>query len=395
MSDFIKEGKSGGFRTVFMREWKRIADSRVCLWGIFGIMFISTFILLYMMNTGLPTQIPIAVVDMDNSLTSRELIRQLDGFPKTDVSMKTFTFTEARVAMERNEVYAILTIPENFAVDAASGKQPKLVYYTNNAFLINGSLLFQDLKTISVMASASVGIQLVQGKGGSTAQAMSIAQPIAVESHPLNNPWLNYSVYLNNMTLPGIMQLIILMFTVSCFGSEIKSGTGKELLALSGNSSWKMVLGKILPYSIIFIAMALAIMSILYGINGFPLNSGFWSMFLGWIGLIIASQGFALIIFAVFRNYRFSVSIACLIGMLSIPLSGFTFPVSSMSGILQAITNLTPLRHFFLIYTDQALNGLGFAYSAIHYAVLLTFGLLGMLMFKRVRDIVENDVYMP
>lgn len=384
-----------GFTTVFKRECRRIAESRICRWGIFGMMFTAMIVLLSMMDKGLPTQIPIAVVDQDNSATSRELIRQLDGFPKTDVVLKAYTFTEARTAMERGNVYAILTIPENFAVDATLGKQPKLVYYTNNAFLINGSLLFQDMKTISAVASASVGIKLIEGKGGTSAQAMSIAQPIAVEAHPLSNPWLNYSVYLNNMTLPGVMQLIILMFTVSCFGSEIKSGTGKELVKLSGNSTWKTVLGKIFPYTVIFTLFALLIMSILYGINGFPLNSGFWSMFLAWVGLIIASQGFGLVIFAVFRNYRFSVSIACLIGMLSIPLSGFTFPVSSMSGILQAITNLTPLRHFFIIYVDQALNGLAFAYSAIHYAILLSFGLLGMLMFRRVRNIVEYDVYKP
>lgn len=348
-----------------------------------------------MMNKGLPTEIPIAVVDADNSATSRELVRQLDGFPKTDVKIKEFTFTEARKAMERGEVYAILTIPENFAVDASLGKQPKIVYYTNNAFLINGSLLFQDLKTASVMASASVGIQLVQGKGGTSEQARAVAQPIAVESHPLNNPWINYSVYLNNMTLPGILQLIVFMFTVSCFGSEIKSGTGDILVRLSGNSTWKTMLGKLLPYTIIFISLALMIMSILYGINGFPLNSGFWAMFAAWVALIIASQGFALILFAVFRNYRFSVSVACLVGMVSIPLSGFTFPVRSMDGILQAISNLAPLRHFFLIYVDQGLNGFSIGYSAVQYAILLGFALLGVLMFRRVRNIVEKDEYRP
>ncbi len=384
-----------GFSVVFRREWRRIATSRICLWGIFGVMLLTTVVLLYMMDKGLPAEIPIAVVDLDNSVTSRELLRQLDGFPKTEIALKALTFTEARKAMERGDVYAILTIPEDFAVDAASGKQPKIVYYTNNAFLINGSLLFQDLKTISVMASASVGIKLVEGKGGTPEQAMSVAQPIVVESHPLNNPWLNYSIYLNNMTLPGVMQLLILMFTVSCFGSEIKSGTGKELVELSGNSTWKTVAGKILPYTIIFTAFALMIMSVLYGINGFPMNSGFFPMLLAWIALIIASQGFALTIFAVFRNYRFSVSVACLIGMLSIPLSGFTFPVSSMDGVLQALTNIAPLRHFFMIYLDQALNGLAFGYSAIHYAILLAFGAIGMGMFKPVRSIVENDVYKP
>ena len=42
-----------------------------------------------LMHEGLPTDLPIAVVDMDNSATSRNLIRQLDAFEQTEVYMKT------------------------------------------------------------------------------------------------------------------------------------------------------------------------------------------------------------------------------------------------------------------------------------------------------------------
>ena len=44
-----------------------------------------------LMHEGLPTDLPIAVVDMDNSATSRNLIRQLDAFEQTEVYMKTMS----------------------------------------------------------------------------------------------------------------------------------------------------------------------------------------------------------------------------------------------------------------------------------------------------------------
>jgi ABC-2 type transport system permease protein len=384
-----------GFIAVFRREWIRIAHSKVCWWGIFGISIIALVVFICMMNSGLPSKIPIAVVDLDNTSTSRALIRQLDAFSKTDIKYKSLSFREARLLMERNAIYAILSIPENFARDAASGNQPLLVYYTNNAFFINGSLVFQDLKIITTLASASVGLQIGTAKGYTEGQLKPVLQPIAVEAHPLNNPWLNYSIYLNNVILPGILQIVILMFTISAFGSEIKSGTSRYLIALSENSTCKMMIGKLLPYTIIYIGLSLLYMSVLYKYSAFPLNSGFMPMFLNYICLILASQGLGVILLGIFHNYRFSISVGCLIGVLSIPISGFTYPVGAMSNIIQALCNLFPLRHFFLIYAAQGLNGYPIGYSAYHYAILLVFFALSILLWKRIRHAAEEGIYRP
>ena len=67
-----------------------------------------------LMHEGLPTDLPIAVVDMDNSATSRNLIRQLDAFEQTEVYMKTMSFTEARQEMQKGNVYGIFYIPSGF-----------------------------------------------------------------------------------------------------------------------------------------------------------------------------------------------------------------------------------------------------------------------------------------
>lgn len=131
-----------GILAIFKREWLRISTSKICIWGLFVTPLLSLVILMWMMSSGLPSRIPIAVVDLDNTTTSRSLVRQLDAFEKTDVKYKSLSFKEAREMMQRMEVYAVLTIPKDFAKDAVSGNRPKLVYYTNNAFLISGSLLF-------------------------------------------------------------------------------------------------------------------------------------------------------------------------------------------------------------------------------------------------------------
>ncbi len=382
-----------GILAIFKREWIRISSSKICIWGIFVAPLLSMIILMWMMSAGLPSRIPIAVVDLDNTTTTRSLIRQLDAFEKTNIKYKSLSFKEARHQMERMEVYAVLTIPKDFTKDAISGNRPKLVYYTNNAFLISGSLLFQDLKTISTLASASVGLKTATAKGYTENQIMPILQPITIDAHPTGNPWLNYSVYLNNVLLPGILQLIILMFTVSAFGSEIKLGNGQKLMAMGDNSIIKVMIGKLLPYTIIYMGIALLFMAVLYYINQFPLHNGFWPMFFNYVCLILAAQGAGVILLGIFRNYRFALSIASLIGMVSFSITGFSFSTLAMDGSLSALSNLFPLRHFFLIYVDQALNGIAVGYSMYHYAALLGFVLLSIFFFGTVRKLLKDNVY--
>lgn len=382
-----------GFRVVFIRECKRIISSKICIWGMIIAPLLTFAILMYMMSAGLPTKIPVAVVDLDNSSTSRALVRQLDAFAKTDIKFKSLSFKEARIAMERAEVYGIFTIPEDFAKDAVSGNRPKIVFYTDNAFLISGSLLFQDMKMISVLASASVGLKMGEAKGYTQGELMPVLQPISIEAHVIGNPMLNYSVYLNNVLTPGILFLILAMFTISALGSEVKSGTGRQLLDLSGGSIVKAVFGKLLPYTALFLILSLFFMSVLYGYNHFPLHSGFWPMCAAYLCLILSAQGFGLILLAVFPNYRLALSSASLLGMISFSITGFSFASMAMSPILYGLSFLFPLRHFFLIYVDQALNGIPLGYSAYHYAGLLGFFLVGLLLMGRIRRFLYENVY--
>lgn len=382
-----------GILNIFIREWKRISTSKICIWGILVVPIFTMGILIYMMNEGLPTKIPIAVVDMDNTVTSRTLIRQLDAFPKTNIKFKSLSFREARERMEKGEIFAVLTIPRDFSQKAVSGERPKLVFYTNNAFLISGSLLFQDLKTISVLASASVGLQMAEAQGISEGQIMPVLQPIAVESHPIGNPWLNYSVYLNNTILPGILNLMIMMFTISCFGSEVKLGTGKRLMVMGKGSIIKVVIGKLLPYTILFFIISLLIISVLFYYSKFPLSSGFLPILLNYFCLIIAAQGMGLILLGTFNNYRLALSISSLWGMITFSISGFSFPSLAMDPSLLALGYLFPLRHFFLVYVDQALNGLPMGYSAFHYTAMLLFMGIGLIFLPRVKKFLTANIY--
>lgn len=377
------------------REIQRIGKKPVYFFCMLVAPTICVVFFLSLMKDGLPTDMPIAVVDMDGSSNSRNLSRQLDAFEQTEVVLTTVSFEEARQAMQEGKVYGIFYIPKDFGVDAVAGRQPKLSFYTNGTYLIGASLLFRDMKTMSVLAGASVGLQTGLAHGYTEDQIMAQLQPIVIDTHALGNPWLNYSVYLNNTLLPGVLQLMIFLVTVLSIGSEIKYSTARQWLQMGNNSLTVSLIGKVLPYTVVFTVVAFLYGAALYGFNSFPLSSGWLPMLSALFLLVIASQAVGVFMIGVLPTFRMGLSFASLFGMLAFSIVGFSFPVLGMDPTLQALSNMFPLRHYFLIYVDQALNGRAFFYSWTEYAWLLGFLILPFLIGKQLKKALLYFKYIP
>lgn len=380
---------------VAKREVCRLTSKPIYFFCMLVAPAICVLFFLSLMRDGLPTDMPVAVVDMDGSATSRNLIRQLDAFEQTRVVARTVSFDEARREMQKGNVYGIFYIPKNFAADAVSGRQPRLSFYTNATYLIAASLLFRDMKTMSVLAGASVGLQTGLAKGFTTDQIMAQLQPIVIDTHALGNPWLNYSVYLNNTLLPGVLQLLIFLVTVFSIGTEIKYATAREWLQTGGNSLTVSLLGKLLPQTLIFTVVAFMFSAVLYGFNSFPLNSGWGPMLSALFLLVVASQAVGVFMIGVLPTLRLGLSFASLFGMLAFSIVGFSFPVLGMNPALQALSDLFPLRHYFLIYVDQALNGRDLYYSWEAYAWLAGFLILPFLIGRNLKNALFYFKYIP
>lgn len=382
-------------RSISKREIRRLVSRPIYIFCMLLAPALSVVFFISLMREGLPTDLPIAVVDQDNTATSRNLIRQLDAFPQTQVAIKTFSFAEARQAMQEGEVYGIFLIPEQFSVEATTGKQPTVSFYTNGSYLIAASLLFRDMKTMSVLAGASVGLQTGTAKGLTTAQIMGQLQPIVIDTHSIGNPWLNYSVYLNNTVLPGILQLLIFMVTVFSIGTEIKYATSRRWLAMGGNSMTISLIGKLLPHTFIFTLLGFMMCAVLYGFNAFPLNSGWAPMLVAMFLLVVSSQAVGVFMIGVLPTLRLGLSFASLFGMLAFSIVGFSFPVQAMYPSVQALAHLFPLRHYFLIYIDQALNGRALVYSWGEYVWLASFLILPLLISRNLKKALLYFKYIP
>ncbi len=391
----ISENNRHGVWAIMKREIKRLGSHPVYFYCILIAPVFCVVFFISLMESGLPTDLPIAVVDMDNTATSRNLIRQLDAFEQTEVAMVTPSFYEARTEIQKGNIYGIFYIPEGFSVLATTGKQPTLSFYTNSSFLIAGSLLFRDMKTMSVLAGASVGLQQGTAQGFTNDQIMARLQPIVIDNHAIGNPWLNYSVYLNNVLLPGLLQLLIFLITVYSIGTEIKYGTSRQWLKMGDYSLVKSLFGKILPQTVIFIMIGFMYCAVMYGYSAFPLNSGWWPMLGAMSLLVLSSQAIGIFMIGVLPTLRLGLSFASLFGMIAFSIVGFSYPVTEMDPTLQALSNLFPLRHYFLIYIDQALDGRALIYSWLQYVSLTGFLILPLFIGKNLKSALMSFKYIP
>lgn len=378
---------------IMVREWRILTSRRIYLIAMVGAPLFCVVFFFSLMEKGLPENLPVAVVDMDNSNISRRLTRQLDNFKQTDVVAHCTSFHEARKLVQQGSAYGIYYIPEGLEHDILSFRQPKVSFYTNNSYIIAGSLLFRDMKTLSILGSAYVARELRYAKGQTERQAMAEIQPIAIETHPIGNPWINYAVYLCNTILPGLLCVMIVITTVFALGSEVKSRRSNELLRIAKDDILTVMIGKLLPHTLIYFLIITFIEVMLYSYMHFPCQNGLGSMLIVSYLFVLACESIAVFFYALIPILRIALSLSAFFCMLSFSISGFTFPVSEMHPILQTWATVFPLRHFFLLYVDNALNGISFCYSWGSYVALMLFMFLPLLSSWRLKTVYKYDVY--
>ena len=336
-----------------------------------------------LMADGQPEDMPVGVVDLDNTTTTRKLTRLFDSFQNSKVVAHYPSMSEARHAMQRNEIYGFLLFPKNMTQDLISSRQPKMSFYYSNTSLTAGALLYKEMKTLCTLGSAAVGKATLSAKGATEEQAMTFLQPVALDSHMIGNPWVNYNMYLCNMLVPGAYMIFIFLITAYAIGTERKFGTLDDWIRSAGGNPqsityWaqlKAITGKLLPHTVIFLLVMYLIMAYMYGYLGFPAPGGMKRLALLGFLAVTASQGFATFISLLIPDIRMSMSICSLWAVLSFSMVGSAFPVFAMDAPLQSAAWLFPLRHYYMVYQLCVFNTYPLADAWMHLAALALFTL--------------------
>ena len=348
-----------------------------------------------LMDDGLPIEMPIGIVDADNTTTTRALIRRLDAFQMSRIEHSYATVAEARKAIQNNEIYGFLYFPKGTTEKLLASRQPKISYYYSYTTLAAGALLMKDLKTISTLGSAAVGQATMRAKGFTPEQIQTFLQPIKIDLHQIANPWTSYNSYLSTMIVPGMMMLFIFLITAYSLGTELKFNVSKKWMEMADNNMTVALLGKFLPQTLVWLAVVYSYQYYVFFHLGFPHLGSPWMLVLLGLMQVLASQGFGIFAFGLMPSLRMSMSICSLWAVLSISMAGSAFPVMGMDRPLQSLSWLFPLRHYYMIYQTCVFNGFPLIESWFHFAALAGFMLLPWMVVKKIKNAMLTYVYIP
>lgn len=345
-----------GFASVLLREGKRIVDRPLYVLMTLILPGLSFLILVGTFRAGVPAKLPVAVVDLDHSALSRDIVRSLGATRTMAVSIEP-DLEAAVTRVRRGEAYAVITLPARMERDLLRGEAATIVCHGEAQYILPFSLIRRAARQVAGDASARLEIRWRIANGQSVAEAKEAAEPAGIEVHTLFNPAISYVPYFLPTVLPAMLQIFVIMTCVDVLGSELKERTGGALLACGGGKGFRVLAGKLLLHSCLFFLLALLMLTVLFPLLGIRVRGSF-CLILAASGLfVLAGVGVALIFVAATANLRMATSLAAIYSAPAFAFSGSAFPTIGMPLPARIWSALLPLSHFVRLLVQQASRG--------------------------------------
>ena len=350
-------------------------------------------LLFFIFHKGVVKELPIAVVDRDNSSLSIKITNALDASSDAIVTLQTSDIFRAKEMLRQGLAEAIIVIPDDTEKSVFQDIEAPIPVYINGTNVLKSGLLQRSVLATIKTISGSVQLQKLMMTGKNEQEAMARIVPVNVQRHVLFNPFTNYAYFLNSALLYIMLYLFVLLSSIYTLGNELKRGTGSGLLETSGNSVRLAIFGKLFPYTIIFSGFALFINVLLYRVEGMPLNGNYWIIFAGQFITILTYQLMALIFVGTTINLRLSLSIASAYSMMGITFSGLTFPLESMPKFAQVFAAIFPFTWWEKLVISQSLRGAPLKEALPYICYILIFMLISLCFLPFYKRYLGNPKY--
>jgi len=368
------------FLHIAKREFRMLFHNKSMFTFAVILPFVSMLFFHTILSQGVARDLPVAVVDLDNSSISRNIISQLDATPEVIVAFKPTSQLEGETLVKELKVYGLVTIPKNLGKHLKQGKQVTIINQFNGNLLLPSGLENKAFKRAIGTISAGINIQKQLKNGIYINQAKTNYQPITSNNHVLSNPYTNYSYYLNSGFLTLFFQIFVILTTIYCFGNDLKYNKGEKLYNIGKGNLIAIILGKITPYTLWFFLVGLIMYFTMFISGDFPLNGNKAAVILALFLLITASQAYAILFLAISKSFRAALTFGSGFAAVSLSFSGITFPIFGMPTILQWLSQLFPYTHFFDLFLDQTQRGIPVYYSFNSIVLLVILTIIPILL---------------
>ena len=354
------------------RELRRLPGLPV-LWSLLGpVPAAMTLLLIGVFSAEVVRELPIAVLDLDRSATSRTATRWLETTRGARVADHVEDLGAAREAILERRVYGALVVPRHFERDLLRGRSPHASFLFNQEYFTAGGNLSADVSREASTAAAL--LTTLSGREPS---------PIRLDLRTLFNPAGSYAQALGYLLIGGLLQIVIGLATIYAIGRELADASAPEWLEAARYSTLAAWLGKLWPYTVLHSLLAVVLLgwyTIWYDI---PVRGPAWLLLIATVAFVLASQAFGVLIIARTADLRRAVSLGALIFGPAAAFSGVTFPLAAMPLGPRVWAETLPLTHALALGRAGVTVGAPETAGGPLLALVLTIGVAIALAWSR------------
>ena len=341
--------------TAFLSEIQEIKESyyRLLLITIFPLL--SFVLMISIFYKGVAFELPIAVVDNDKSELSRKLLFNISTSPTLKIFSYASSAKDALDLVKSSRVYGVLIIPANFQRDTLLKTQPQVTAMLNTQYILIGKILTAAL--IETVAHSAAEVEFVQNLSISQNGDMALhtISPIGLQITPFFNTYKNYFLFLVSALLPAIWQIFIVIATIVSFGTLFKAQKERDYFGTQYITS--KIIGKLLPYTIVFTLMGAPFLAYIYGTLGWHFEGSLSITIFGMFLTVVAYQVIALFLFIIGFDYARTLSLGAVYTAPAFAFLGVTFPIYNMNSFALFWREILPISHYMQLQISQANYG--------------------------------------
>lgn len=287
-------------------------------------------------------EVPVAVVDMSHSNSSRDFIRRFNASPDVRVAYHCNNIAEAKNIMGHQDARGILYFPSDYEMRILRGEQAHVSVYCDMSLMLTYKAIYMTAQAVSTEVNKE--IQKPQAMGFTDRDDELNTEPIHIEEVSIFNPTGGYG----NALLPAVLMLVLQQTLM--LGIGLSAGTArernrfKELVPVSRhyNGIFRIVFGKSLCYFMIYAVMAAYITLAVPRFFSFTAIAHWQDLIAMMVPYLLACIFFGMTLSCLVR-YRENVML--LVVFTSVPflfMTGISWPQSNIPGIWQGVSWLIP-----------------------------------------------------
>ncbi len=286
--------------------------------------------------------VPVIIVDADNSMLSKSLIRNLDSHRFVEAKEITGDFNFAVQKINSGEVQGIVFIPQKFESGLKSNKGADLKLYLNTSRFLVSNDINKAVNEVVQTFNTSIILKYYQSQGYGFEQAKGLIEPIRANIEPLFNPSESYG----NFLIPGLLVLILqqtlLLGLSESVAKEREAGILKNLYVQSDKNIFSAITGKSAFYFLLFSSYAFLFFGVHLNFFGISISGSLATLILLTVIFLISIIFLCIFIASFFKRKIVSLQIIAFTSYPVFLISGYAWPQEAMPDFIRAISNLIP-----------------------------------------------------